>query len=378
MSGDPEQEYFSDGMTEDLITDLAKLSGLFVIARNSAFVYKGKTVDVREVQRKLGVRYVLEGSVRKADSQVRITAQLVDASTGYHLWTERYDRLLKDIFALQDEIRQKIVTALRVKLTQDEQERFQRAPTENLEAYDYYLRGLEYLSRLTKEMNAQARQMFERAVELDPSYAAAYARWGWTYLLDFQWSQDPQSMERAFALAQRAVALDDALPLAHMVLGNAYTWKRQYDQAIAAGEKAVTLDPNNAEGYVGLAWILGPGGRAEEAIESAKKAMRLNPHYPLWYIATLGGAYHAAWRNEEAIAVLKSFVDLNPNYLGVHLAMACSYSDLGREAEARAEAAEILRLNPTFSVEAWRKTQWFKDPADFERHLNNLRKAGLK
>jgi adenylate cyclase len=210
ISGDAGQEYFSDGITEDLTTDLSRLSGLFVIARNSAFTYKGKVVKVGEVSRELGVRYVLEGSVRKVENRVRITAQLVDATTGYHLWSERYDWELKDIFALQDEVRQKIVLALKVKLTSEEQERFKRFPTDNLEAYDHVLRGVEYIYRFTKEANAQARQLFERAIALDPHYAGACALLGLTYWLDwlYQWSQDSQNLERAFELAQRAGALE--------------------------------------------------------------------------------------------------------------------------------------------------------------------------
>ena len=197
MSDDPKQEYFSDGITEDITTDLSKISSLFVIARNSAFTYKGKAVKVQDVSREMGVRYVLEGSVRKTENQVRITAQLIDATTGYHLWSERYDRPLQDIFTLQDEIRQTIVLALKVKLTPEEQERFQRAPTDNLAAYDLYLRGLESrrlaLRETKKEANSQARQMFEKAIELDPHYAAAHAGLGWTYFLDYfsQWSTDP-------------------------------------------------------------------------------------------------------------------------------------------------------------------------------------------
>ncbi|MBI3304621.1 MAG: hypothetical protein HYZ72_21365 [Deltaproteobacteria bacterium] len=367
-------------MTEDLTTDLSKLSGLFVIAHNSAFVYKGKEVDVGEVHRKLGVRYVLEGSVRKADNQVRITAQLVDATTGGHVWSERYDRSLQEIFALQDEIRQKIVTALRVKLTKEEQERLRHAPTNNLEAYDYYLRGLESLGLITKEGNAQARQMFEKAIALDPQYAAAYALLAGSYLWEWtnQWNKDPQMLERAFELAQRAVTLDDVLPLAHSVLGNVYQWKNQHDQAIAEGERAVVLDPNNAESYMRLAFILGPAGRAEEAIEVAKKAMRLNPHYPPVYLFALGGAYHQAWHNEEAIATLKRYLVYNPNHTLPHVMLTCSYSDLGRYKEAQAEAAEVLRVSPNFTTEVWKTNQWNKDPAELERHYNNLRKAGLK
>ena len=304
----------------------------------------------------------------------------MDASTGGHIWSERYDRPLHEIFALQDEIRQKIVTALKVKLTQEEQERFQQAPTNNLEAYDYFLRGQEHFWRSTQEEHAQARQMYEKAIALDPRYASAYAMLGFTYLVEWvqQWNQDPQTLERAVDLAQRAVTLDDALPLAHSVLGRVYQYKNQHEQAIAEGERAVALDPNNAESYVQLALILSPAGRAEEAIEVAKKAMRLNPHYPPHYINALGYAYHQAWHDEEAIAILKRYLVYNPNFTGIHLMLTCSYSDLGRYEEARAEAAEVLRLSPNFSTEVWKKNQWTKDPAQLERHINNLRKAGLK
>jgi adenylate cyclase len=212
MSEDPKQEYFSDGITEDLTSDLSKLFGLFVIARNSAFTYKGKAVKAQEISKELGVRYVLEGSVRKADGQVRITAQLIDATTGYHLWSGRYDRPFTDIFALQDEIVQKIVTTLKLQLTLEEQGVLVRKTTDNLEAYDYFLRGLESYNRATQEANAQARQMFEKAIELDPQYAEAYAGLSWTHSREwvYQWSQDPQALERAFVLAQKAVTLDDS------------------------------------------------------------------------------------------------------------------------------------------------------------------------
>ena len=247
FSGDPEQEYFSDGMTEDLITDLSKLSGLFVISRNSVFLYKKKTVRPEQVSQELGVRYILEGSVRKAGNRVRITAQLIDATTGYHLWAERYDRELQDIFAVQDEVTQKIVAALQVKLTAGEQERVKRPPTKNLEAYDYFLRGLEYHAQRTQESNSHARQMFERAVQLDPHFAAAYALLGLTYLaeLAFQWDQSPQVIDKLLSLAQQAVTLDDSQPIAHEALAYAYLGKKQYAQAIAVAERAVALDSNN-------------------------------------------------------------------------------------------------------------------------------------
>src|SRR5262245_7704430 len=234
MSKDPEQDYFSDGLTEVLTGDLSKISSLFVIARNSAFTYKGKAVKVQDVGHEMGVRYVLEGSVLKASDQVRITAQLIDATTGYHLWSERYDRPFKDILTLQDEIVQKIVTTLRLQLTLQEQGYMVRKHTDNLEAYDYYLRGQESLWRATKETTAQARQMYEKAITLDPQYAEAYAWLGMTYYLEWiwRWNAAPQTLERAFALAQQATAQDDSLPMAHSLLSFVYAQQRQYDQAL--------------------------------------------------------------------------------------------------------------------------------------------------
>src|SRR5262245_28739392 len=247
MSNDPEQDYFSDGITEDITSDLSKISSLFVIARNSAFTYKGKAVKVQDVSREMGVRYVLEGSVRKADNQVRITTQLVDATTGGHLWSERYDRPLKDVFALQDEIVQKIITTLKLQLTLWEQGALVRKTTDNLDAYDSYLRGRESSACFTKETNAEARQLFERAVALDPAYAEASARLGYTYYTEWswQWSQGPQALARAGALAQKALALDDSLPIAHSLLSIVYVRKQQYDQAITEGERAIALDRGN-------------------------------------------------------------------------------------------------------------------------------------
>ncbi len=241
MSEDPKQDYFSDGITEDITSDLSKISSLFVIARNSAFTYKGKAVKVQEVSREMGVRYVLEGSVRKADNQVRVTAQLIDATTGYHLWTERYDRPLTNIFALQDEIVQKIVTTMKLQLTLQEQGYIVRKRTDNPEAYDFLLRGVEYVWRSTQEANARARQMFEKAIELDSQYAEAYAWLGRTYWREwvFRWSVDPQNLERAFKLEQKALALDDSLPVAHLLFSQVYAQKQQYDQARAEGERGV-------------------------------------------------------------------------------------------------------------------------------------------
>jgi len=221
MSEDPNQEYFSDGITEDIITTLSKIPRLFVIARNSTFTYKGKSVKVQKVSEELGVRYVLEGSVRKAGERVRITAQLIDATMGHHLWAEKYDRDLRDIFALQDEVTKKIVRALVVKLTEDERKLLVHKKTGSLEAYDHILRGIDYFLRMTGKENAEARKMFKHAIELDQDYAAAYSWLGWTYWMEwsFEWSQDPTSLERALELAKRALSLDDSLSDAHALLG---------------------------------------------------------------------------------------------------------------------------------------------------------------
>jgi adenylate cyclase len=386
LSSDPEQDYFGDGLTDDLITDLSKIAALFVIARHSVFTYKGKAVKVQEISKELGVQYVLEGSVRKTDAQVRINAQLVDTTTGHHLWAERYDRPLQETFALQDEIVQKIVFALRVRLTPEEHARFQRAPTNNLEAYDFYLRGRESffwraIYETKKELNEQAQQMFTKAIELDPQYAGAYAGLGQTYWLDwlFQWNKDgTQSLERAFELVQRAVALDDSVPLSHLVLSQVYLWKKQYNQAIAEAERAVALNPNDAEGYLYLGGTLVYAGRPEEGIELTEKAMRLNPRYPPVYLFNLGWAYGMARRYEEALATLEKVLTLNPNWGPAHYNLAVCYAELGREEEARAEVAELLRLQPYMSVEWMRYNVPYKNSATLERHLAALHKAGLK
>jgi adenylate cyclase len=378
MSNDPTQEYFSDGITEDLTTALSQLSGLFVIARNSAFTYKGKAVKVQEVGNALGVQYVLEGSVRKADDQVRVTTQLIDAITGYHLWSERYDRPLKEIFAVQDEIVQKIVTTLKLQLTLQEQGYLVRKRTANLEAYDAFLRGLESLNRTSQEANAQARQLFEHAIALDPQYAEAYAKLSRTLSSEwvFQWSQDPQTLERAFAFAQQAVSLDESLPGAYKELAYTYLYKNQHEQATAAAKRGITLDPNDAENIGQLGLILNYAGQPEVAIGFIKEAMRLNPRYPYNYLAYLGMAYRLARRYEEAISVLQSATLRNPNFFPTHFHLAITYSELGREEEARAEAAELLRISPQFSLERLKRV--YKNPTDLARDLTALRKAGLK
>lgn len=380
LSHDPEQEYFSDGITEDLITDLSKLTGLFVISRNSVFVYKDKAIKPEDVSHELGVRYMLEGSVRKAGNRVRITAQLIDATWDYHLWAERYDRELQDIFELQDEVTQKIVAALAVKLTVAEQQRLRRPPTENLDAYDCYLRGLEYYFRRTQDANLQARQLFEQAIQLDPQFATAYAYLGRTHLTDlaFQWSQDPDSLERVFTLGQQAVALDDSQPTAHETLAYAYIGKKQHAEAIREAQKAVELDPNSADAYATLGEVLSFAGQAEDGLPFIQKAMRLNPRYPVPYLWALGYASYLTGRIDEALVIAKRILIRNPDHQTAHVLLTVIYSELDRLEEARAEAAEILRISPHFSLEAIKQRMPQKDQAALRRYIEGLRKAGLE
>jgi TolB-like protein/Flp pilus assembly protein TadD len=326
MSSDRDQEYFSDGITDDLITALSRLPGVFVIARSSTFTYKGKAAKVQDIGRELGVAYVLEGSVRKSENKLRVTAQLVETAGGNHLWAERYDRPLQDIFALQDEVVQKIVTTLKLQLTLEQRGWVARKHTDNLEAYDYYLRGVEYASGVTKEGNAQARQLWEKAVTLDPEYAEAYAQLGLTYYREwaYHWSTDPQTPKRAFELERKALALDDTLPMAHSRLGQLYSLQQQYDQAIAEGERAIALDPNNADSYFVQAIVLNTLGRPREALAPLAQSMRLDPHYPPLY-HELGKAYYGLGRHADAITTLKGAAKRIPSFGDVHLILALSY-----------------------------------------------------
>ena len=381
MSGDPEQEYFSDGITEDIITALSKTPKMFVIARTSSFKYKGKEVDVRTVGRELGVRNVLEGSVRRAGDKVRITAQLVDVTTGHHLWAERYDRELKDIFAIYDEITMKIINALQVVLTEGEQARLLAKGTENLQAYLKFLQGREYFIRMNKEDNIRARKMAEEAIALDPSYAGPYVISAQTHHMDvwLRSTKSPkQSLSLAFKLAQKALTLDESSSTAHAILASIYLMKRQHEKAVAEAELALALDPNSARRHAYLGRVLCYDGRPEEAIPLLKKALRLSPMPEVFTLYTLGFAYNMTGGYEEAIDACRRAIKVEPENLWSHGLLTCAYSLSGREAEARAEAKEMLRINPKFSVEHFGKTAPFKNDADKDLFITALRKAGLK
>jgi adenylate cyclase len=327
MSSDPEQEYFSDGMTEEIITRLSKESSLSVIARNSTFFYKEKQVKIKQVGQELGARYVVEGSVRKAGNMVRITAQLIDATTENHLWAETYDRELKDIFSLQDEIAEQIVLSLGGGIGVAEQARVRRIPTENLTAYDALLRGWGHIYRLTKGGIAKAKEMSERAIELDPEFASAYALLSAAHFFDYalQWNIDPRNLEQAFEFARKAISLDASLSIAHVFLASVYREKSQYDQAIVEEERALSLNPNNAEAYLSMGNTLNSVGRSEEAVEAIKKAMHLNPHHNAIDNIILASAYRNLGQYKEAIASLKEALARNPDLIVTYSELATNY-----------------------------------------------------
>jgi adenylate cyclase len=379
MSEDPNQEYFSDGITEDIITDLSKISDLLVISRSSTFAYKNKLVKIKQVAEEFGVRYVLEGSVRKVSDKVRINAQLIDAITGHHLWAERYDRDLKDIFALQNEITRRIASTLKVEVEAAELKRIRRIPTENLNAYEIVLRGMGYFRDHDKANNALARQMFKQAIELDPAYAKPHWGLGVTYFRDwfFFWTEDPKAPERALGLVLKAIELDDTYAPAYGTLGWIYLWKdRQYEQAIDAAKKAIALDPNYAGGYNILAEIYNSADEPKKVFDLIGQAIRLNPRYPVGYLFQMGRAYYFMGKYVKSIETMKRLVARTPKHMGAHMVMAACYVELGQEEEARAEAAEVLNITPNLRL--INDFDPHKDPAVEERFVSNLRKAGLK
>jgi TolB-like protein/Tfp pilus assembly protein PilF len=361
MSDDREQEYFSDGITNDLITDLSRLPGLFVIARSSTFTYKGKPTKLQDISKKLGVKYVLEGGVRKATDQVRITVQLADATTGTELWAESYDGRLGNVFALQDEIVRKIVTTLHLQLTLAQQGYLIPRTTDNFTAYDNVLRGAHYFLTFTTDGNAKARQMFEKAIALDPNYAEAYALLGWTYLEAdvLLLSPDTNSLELAFQMGQQAIARDDSLPVAHRLLAEIYAHQGQYDQAATEAKRSIALDPNFPNSYSDLADLMNTTARPAEALVAAKKAMRLDPLNPATsgYLYQLGLAYTLLGRYEEAIPLLKRDLALSDS-LWDHVFLVRDYSEVGQEdarGQRRWKSNDAVRSTP---ILLWVTGRW--------------------
>jgi len=381
MSEDPKQEYFSDGLTEEIITALSKTPRIFVIARNSTFTYKGKTVRVKQVAEELGVRYVLEGSVRKSENHVRVTAQLIDALTGKHLWAERYDRDLKQIFAIQDEITLEIIRALQVNLTEGEQARVIGKGTKNLQAYLKALEAMVQFARMDKQGSMKAKQLAKEAIALDPNYAYPYSTLSTAHLLDlwFDFSESPkESMRLAVEAAQKALALDPSDPRTHVGWANLYVMQREYDKAIASAERAVALNPGGARSLYALAIAMFYSCRFNEAVTVYEQAMRLDPFPSSMYFRNLGGAYRNVGRYEDSIKQLKKALELSPNDLFAHLSLAVTYIKLGREKEAQAEAGEVLRVHPKFSLDYFAKVNPLKCQSVLDDQIACLRKAGLK
>jgi TolB-like protein/class 3 adenylate cyclase/predicted Zn-dependent protease len=379
MSGDSEQEYFSDGLSEEIITALSKTPKLFVIARNSSFTYKGKPVKVQQIGRELGVKYVLEGSVRKSGDRVRITAQLVDAKAGNHLWAERYDRDLKDIFSIQDDITKQIIAALHVKLTIGEDARLLERGTNSFEAYLKYLQAREHHYRFTKEDNLIGRRLAEEVISIDPEYAAPYSLIGATHMMEvwFQTSDSPkQSMGKAIELTRKAIDLGE--DVAHALLGFLYLQTRQYDQAIAECQKSVDLVSNSATARTFYGLVLKNTGRFKEAVQELEHGLRLDPFSSSFSLRALADAYSFMGRYEEAIATGKKATQKSRNDILSHIILARAYSAAGRTEEAKTAAAEVLRINPKFSLELFGKQLSNKNQTDNDRFIDDLRRAGLK
>jgi adenylate cyclase len=379
ISGDSSLDYFNDGLTEEIISALSKIPDLFIIARNSVFTYKGKPVNIKRVAEELGVRYVLEGSVRKAGEKVRVTTQLIDALSGHHLWAERYDRILEDIFALQDEITMNVLTALQVKLTEGEKIRALTRSTDDLNAYLKWTEGRKHLLRLNRDDNVKARQLLEEAIALDPEFSTPYADLAWTHIfgIRFGLSKSPkESLKLAAQLAHKAISLDDSSPFGHSVLGAILTVKRQYEEAIAQGEKAVALSPGDSLATAHLARTLAYAGRYEESLAWFEKVIRLDPKALNWYLTMVGHCYIYMGRHEEAVEEFKKVLYHNPKDMTARIRLATAYSLLGREEDASSEAAEILRQNPKFGIK--RIAKWpIKNKTDMDLIMNALRKAGL-
>jgi adenylate cyclase len=384
LSCDPQQDYFSDGITEDITIELSRFSELLVIARNSSFQYKGKAVDIRQAAQELGARYVVEGSIQRSGDRIRIAAQLIDAVTCAHRWAERYDRQLHDVFAVQDEVARAIVATLASHVNRAETERALLKPPATWDAYEYYLRGAEaffsFLHGRTKELFYDARRLLEQSLAIDPNYARAAAQLSRIHILAYGEPLDgdyltPAALDRALKLAETAVRLDPRLPMAHAELGYVLLWKRQHDTAIAEFERAFALNPNFIDHRFALIPIF--AGEPARAIEVVEANMRLDPFQPLYATSWLGEANYALKRYGDAVRLLRECVSYLPDLQWPRVMLVYAYAQSGQLEEARKEAAGVLRINPGFTIESWKRLQVFKDPKDVEHRLDGMRKAGL-
>ncbi len=379
MSSDPEQEYFADGMTEDLITDLSKISGLFVIARNSSFTFKGKSVDIKDVGQRLGVRYVLEGSVRRAGNRIRINAQLIDVGTGGHLWAERYDGDFEDIFALQDSITAKIIAALEVHLTPADRESTDRKPTRSAEAYDLCLKGRSEYYHYHPDHMADAVRYLEKAIEIDPNYAEAYGYLSYcrTSAYLFTWPGADDTLDPALALAEKSVALDDKSAVAYTRLGWVQGYLGRFDEAFANLEKATTLDPRNAEAFYAFGETMNRAGQPEKALPWFEKAFSIDTIIPPSWDFAVGSAYLLLRRYDEVLPKLLPVIERVPNFSPARVQLARAYSEMGRIADAKREIKALLEIAPKFTIKNASRMFPYPKEADRRRLFDSLRNAGL-
>ena len=380
MSGDPSQEYFSDGLTEQIISGLCKIKDLFVIARNSSFAYKDKSINIKQIASELGVKYILEGSVQRAGDRVRITAQLIDATTDYHMWAESYDRDLSDIFALQDEITIKLMNAMSVHLTEGEQALRYRDEIKNIKAFDKYLRGVECFYHANRQHNAQARRLFEQASKLEETSALPFAMLGFAHILDFiySWSESPLvSFVETEKNANKALELNDSLDIPHMLMSWIHLFKKEYDKAIVAVKHAVDLNPNGAQAIAHLGFVYSAMGDSEKAIRNLKKAFRLNPIPPVYYYHFLSGAYSAAGQYEKAMELAHQSISIDPEALLPYIFLSSFYIELNDFDKAQKSAKKVLEIDPNFSLEYYKNVLPIKNQSRLEKYIGNLRKAGL-
>ena len=379
MSGEPEQDYLSDGLTENIITGLSGCPKLFVIARHSSFSFKGKSVKVQQVAQELGVRYVIEGSVQKTENRMRITVQLIDAVTGHHMWAEKYDRDLKDIFEIQDEITIKVINALQVRLLEGEQARIRLNRPGNLEAFIKLIKAYELFRQSNKEDNIHARQLVEESIQLDPQHPEGYLLMAATHIEDIWYgSKSPVfSFAQATKYLKKAISLDNNNSDAYIVMSYLLMMKRHHEEAIAAAKQAIAFNPNSADAYYVLGSAFYWSGRTTEAIDYIKKAIRLNPMPASFYYATLGHCYFYLERFKEALEFYKKNAEIAPGSVYAHLGLAVTYIRMGREQEARAAASKVLSIDPDFSVNAIEKASPRKDRKGLNRYCEAARKAGL-
>jgi adenylate cyclase len=384
LSDDPQQEYFSDGITADIITELSRFSELLVIARNSTFQYKSRALDVRTIGRELGARYILEGDIRRVGDRVRVNAQLIDAITGAHLWAERYDRELSDVFAVQDEVVRTIVTVLAAHVTKAETGRTLLKPPATWEAYDCYLRGAEAywngLSGNTIGYVYEARRLLEKSLSIDPSYARTYAVLARTHVHTYLEPRDHDylsstGLDRAHALAQEAVRLDPLLPQAHAQLGWVLVFKRRHEEAVGEFERAISLNPNFNDFSFGL--VLAYAVEPARAIDVLRANVRLDPFQPAARLGYLGHAYYMLRRYAEAIPPLRECAARMSIFRIGHLWLAAAYAQSGEFANAQMAAAKVLRIEPEFAIDRWKCTAAYRNPDDAEHLFDGLRKAEL-